>query len=114
MSMPSKGSHTYVLELVHYVQHPVIVPEQAGVVAGLRVERQVAEDHQALPLLSRGLAMLHQPSDLHLAQAASKLHKSSLRLRGARRPGRIVLILCKWLDKIAICFLAFALSRALH
>lgn len=93
VSMPGESCHAHVSEVMHNLQHPVVIPQEAGIVAGLWVEGKVAKNHHPLLLFPRRLALLNKPFQLCVTQAASKFDEPPFCLGDTSRTCGIVLVL---------------------
>lgn len=76
MSVPSKGGHTDISVLMHNLQHTLVIPQQAGTVAGLRVDWLMAKYDYSLPGFPGSCTLSAEPAQLSLTEPSSKLHKS--------------------------------------
>lgn len=102
MSMSCQGCHNDVTVVVHDVQHSLVIPQQACIVAGLWMQGQVTEDEDSLLLPSGSAAFRSEPLQLLLTEPATKFDETPLCLRHSSRPSWIILVLQSE-DKLIHC-----------
>lgn len=93
MSMACKGCYAYVAVIMHDLEDFLVVVEQAGIVAGLWMDGQMAENNRPLALLLASAKLLSQPLQLFLTHTPSKLYKTPFRLGHPGRACRVILVL---------------------
>ena len=93
MSMSRQGCHNNVTVVVHNVQHSLIVPQQARIVAGLGMQGQMAKEDDSPLLLPGSAALTPQPRQLLLTDSTAEFNEASLCLRHPSRASRIVFVL---------------------